>query len=286
MRKSGRLASIYDDDDSSSQATVNNTTASTSTNTKKFTPTIPAARRKKIVEDDVEEVANPVTTPSSAASTSNQTQKRKPLGAQRTTTGPVSGPLAHGPAGMTRSSSSRSSGSVGGVFSGASTRISGTVGTSSNADLANISAVQVDDIFACESGLTPVALTGQAVKVNSQAKDDLKKGLILLQLPPVLPRLAQATESDVNPETVSGMFDLPQADRWPKSAQGRLGKLRKYKSGRMVLELTNGFCMDVTPSVSADAKLMNILAIDPEFGQSFNLGQVEQHFVCTPDLEE
>lgn len=279
MRKSTRLASIYDDDESApSEPVIQKPAASTS---KKFTPTIPAARRKKIVEDEADEKSEAKeekpTQAHQKTPSFNQPRQRKPLASEQNVT--VSGPLAMGPAGMTRSGSSGRSGAGStAIFSGRSGAFSSRLQTTTT-DFSS-EPVQIEQEFALESGINPVTLKSKPLH---EQEGKLTEGLILLQLPPVLPRMAAASATELAPETISGMFDLPQAEHWPPSVQGRYGKLKKYRSGRMTLELLNGFEMELAPSVEKE-KLINLVAVDAEFGQSFNLGQVENHFVCTPHL--
>ena len=283
MRKSSRLSSIYDEDESPPVEPVI-PKPNTSSTTKKFAPTIPAARRKKIVEDGdeesifKEEKAQDEKAPVKPVA-SNQTRTRKPLSSSVNVS--VSGPLAMGPAGMTQSGSSSASQRSSGIFS-ARTQALSTRLQSTTTDFYS-SAVQVEDEFAVETGLSPVVVNAKPVKEETKAA--LSEGLFLLQMPPVLPRMAAASPAEVAPESISGMFDLPQAEHWPSSVQGRYGKLKQYRSGRMTLELLNGFEMELVPSIE-DEKLMSLLAVDSEFGQSFNLGPIAQHFVCTPDLDK
>ncbi len=282
MRKSTRLSSIYDDDEASTPVEpVIPKPATTANSSKKFAPTIPAARRKKIVEEeevtegkeekhpeDEKAPVKPVLLPAQT--------RRKPLSNAQNNVA-VSGPLAMGPAGMTKTATARSSGIFSGRSQSLSTRLQATT-----SDFYS-TALQVEEEFAIETGLSPVIVNAKPSK--EEYKPALTEGLLLLQLPPILPRMTAASAAEIAPESISGMFDLPQAEHWPSSVQGRYGKLKQYRSGRITLELLNGFEMELTPSIEEE-RLMSLVAVDAEFGQSFNLGPVEHHFVCTPDLDK
>jgi hypothetical protein len=283
MRKSTRLSSIYDDDEATTSEQLipkPNSAAASAASSKKFAPTIPAARRKKIVED--EEQPSAAKTEDDKATfkpTALSQARRKPLISSANVS--VSGPLAMGPAGMTLSATSSSSQRSAGIISGRTQALSTRLQSTTNDFYC--SALQVEDEFAVETGLSPIIVNAKPAK--EEFKAGLTDGLLLLQVPPVMPRMTAASAAEVAPENISGMFDLPQADHWPSSVQGRYGTLKQYRSGRLILELLNGFELELVPSIEEE-KLMSVLAVDSEFGQSFNLGAVEHHFVCTPDLDK
>lgn len=178
-------------------------------------------------------------------------------------------------------SSSRAGSSGGGVIPGRSTAVSTRLQTTAS-DFCS-EAVQIEEEFAYETGLNPVTVCAKLP--DDQVKLPLTEGLLLLQMPPVLPRMVGASATELAPDPISGMFDLPQAEHWPRSVQGHYGKLKQYRSGKLTLELLNGFEMELVPSVE-EGKLMNILAVDHEFCQSFNLGRIDHSFVCTPELDK
>jgi len=74
---------------------------------------------------------------------------------------------------------------------------------------------------------------------------------------------------------------------WPTAAEGRYGKLRVYKSGRVTM-LVNGLELEASPSaVSADISgMQRIVAIDSDYGQSFDLGSVDRQLVFAPKLDD
>lgn len=137
--------------------------------------------------------------------------------------------------------------------------------------------VTVEDEFAVERFtsdqlIKPVALVDvkNCDGVNFVDLETTEPGkLFLFQMPPILPTLAAHSS---------------QTGTWPATAQGRYGKLRRYKSGKVVMVLENGVEFCVNPSIDADPHNTCVLAIDPEFAQSFNLGPIEAKFVCTPDF--
>lgn len=280
MRKSGRLASIHDDD------TPNDSGNADSNKTKKFAPTIPAVRRKKVVEEE----SAPVAESPSSASSSSSARGRKPLHANKTSAPVVvSGPLSMGPAAMARSSrSSASSGSVGGFSARSVSRLSSSTAAAGSADSKPLSdSVPVEEEFATEESnpnelLKPVALLDIKKESDSFVHFEPENGkLFLFQMPPVLPTIISSNESNQNSTNES-------AEKWSSGAQGRFGKLRRYKSGRITMVLENGVEFLVNPSIedASDAKNTSVLAIDPEFAQSFNLGPVEGKFVCVPEFDK
>lgn len=288
MRKSGRLASIHDDDVPSS----NDNTTAPATATKKFVPKIPAIRRKKVVEEE----STPASVePSSATNTSSNTTNtrggRKPLHANKTynTTIPavVSGPLSMGPAAMARSSRSSGSSGSAGIFSARSISRPNTSTNSSSDSKPLNDSVPVEEVFAVEGAveanelLKPIALLDDKKESDSFTHFEPENGkMFLFQMPPVLPTLLNTSNDTISTNESS--------EKWPSNAQGRYGKLRRYKSGRITMTLENGVEFLVNPSIEnfSEAQNTSVLAIDPEFAQSFNLGQVEGKFVCVPEFDK
>lgn len=290
MRKSGRLASIHEDD-----AVVNDETASKTS--KKFVPTIPAARRKKIIldddDEDVEVASEDSTTNSSKNTTgSNKNNTRTPLNSSKskfipnTSNSFVSGPLSLGPAAMARPSRSSNGSSnvlasrfsvnkiIGGQDSRASSNLSESIAIESEFSSTTTTNIDNDDL------LRPIAISGEEASQTSSIlnfEPETSK-LFLFQMPPVLPSLAKyppPTEPSV------------EAEQWPIEAQGRYGRLRRYKSGKLVLILENGSEFLVNSSIDSEkASDSSILAIDPEFAQCFNLGPLDGKFVCTPNFDK
>lgn len=296
MRKSGRLASIHEDDDSNSNSssTSNSTKPPTaaSSNTKKFTPTIPTVRRKKVVEEDQQVEAETVQVPTVPSTRSNQTSGRRPLHTPAPAN--VSGPLSLGPASMPRSSS-RASANSGGLISARSLS-SRSSHSSSSASASNplSDSVPIEDEFSSEATiaeeqtdnlLKPVVLIKKDQSSSSSSFVDFDSDkLFLFQMPPILPTLlnhqTESSSSTSSPST--------SCSSWPASAQGRYGKLRRYKSGRLVLILENSVEFLLNSSIESATEAQNtcVLAIDPEFGQSFNLGAVQAKFVAVPEFEK
>lgn len=92
--------------------------------------------------------------------------------------------------------------------------------------------------------------------------------------------LDAANKAAATPECspkVNGPFPPP----WPLDTQGRLGKLRRFASGRMVLSV-GPYEYEVRPSIGSDASVL--YAVDAEYGQSFGLGPVQHFLQAVPDL--
>lgn len=299
MRKSGRLASIHEDDDSAAPSSN-----PTSANTKKFTPTIPAVRRKKVVEEDQSVGAAVTEKPAPVDRIKPNQNSRRPLNVPAPAN--VSGPLSLGPASMPRSSrpssgSSGSSGSISGLSARTFSRLNNSAAQSSNP---LTDSVPIEEEFSYES-LDTASESSSAAAVVPASNDSLLKPIVLLdvtkeinetfthfepepgklflfQMPPILPSL-------LNHQHTIPSSDHPpvEAEKWPSTAQGRYGKLRRYKSGRITMVLENGVEFIINSSIeSADTKNTSLLAIDPEFGQSFNLGPIQGKFVAIPDFDK
>lgn len=306
MRKSGRLASIHDDDDdinskttdlslSGSNESVSSSDSKISINTKKFTPTIPTIRRKKVVEEVPEAEASTNTKQYNAANT-----RRGPLNSSRQQPQQpaiVSGPLSLGPAAMARSSrpSSGSAPSGAGIFRGGSRISTATMPSGSSSSMLD-DTIPIDCAFqnaenentsSSNNILKPIALGVSSEKELLESgfrrnfvEDFDPEQLYLFQLPPVLPSIVNHQPAPVSFTDTS--------EKWPLTAQGRYGRMRRYKSGKITLVLENGIEFLVNQSIqsSSEAQMTSVLVIDPEFSQSFNLGPIRDKFVCSPDFEK
>lgn len=75
---------------------------------------------------------------------------------------------------------------------------------------------------------------------------------------------------------------------WPSSAEGHYGKLRVHASGRTSM-LINGQVYWAVPSTvktAAREVLHRAVAIDSDYGQSFDLGTVGRHLVFVPHIDQ
>lgn len=132
-------------------------------------------------------------------------------------------------------------------------------------------------------------------------KQDLQDHLLFFQFPPTLPQFWVPSElypesiepaipasnppetsqsSEATPSTEKETF-LPLTD---DRVEGCIGKLVIYKSSKVQLKIGN-LIFDV--SAGANCHFLEcITAIDAENKQAFSLGNIEQHLVCTPDLDQ
>lgn len=303
MRKSSRLASIHDDDDADDNfdsKAVENPEAAVASKTKKFVPTIPTVRRKKlVVEDDDEDEESQKKTDLKSSSTKTNTNgntaklstsntrsstRRQPI----TAASVVSGPLSMGPAAMARPSRSSSTGPIIPITR-SSTITTKTFSKSPTDEVKPLAdSVPVEEAFASinfelgDEMLKPVALTAPSYNPSAEPFIHFEEGKIyLFQMPPILPTPLATPE---------GSSKDQQAEKWPSAAQGRYGKLRRYKSGRIALVLENGVEFSISSSVESytntDAPTnSSLIAIDPEFAQCFNIGTIDSKLVCTPEFE-
>lgn len=87
--------------------------------------------------------------------------------------------------------------------------------------------------------------------------------------------------------------DSDGGSRWPLAAEGAYGKLRVHASGRVSLHIPGGPASSPTtyqavPS-SVRAELTGVqraVAIDADYGQSFDLGRIEGQVVFMPDISQ
>jgi len=299
------LASIYDDEEKKDcsektclapNANSTNNSASGSTNKLKFTPTIPAMRRKKA---DPEPTAESTPSPDIRPSTARPyTRNARPLAAA--TSGSTAGPLALGPsASITAANRSRGPGSLFSESISAVRRVGSTssVNTGSTQDTESFDHVLlVEDEFAQEplDTLHPVAVKPAAPESFVDRKLD-RAGLFLFQLPPVLPPFAEpqdsnnvATSEDPNDSqcVLSALQrSMDSAEHWPPTLKGRLGRFRRYYSGRMTLTIGN-VELEVRPSaLDPVSSHLTAVKIDPSTRSMVNLGQISGgHFNCFLDL--
>jgi hypothetical protein len=108
--------------------------------------------------------------------------------------------------------------------------------------------------------------------------------LLLLQMPLTLPQL-EVTRMNDNTED-----EAPQpTDQWPADAEGEYGKLAIHASGRVSL-MINGIRYFLESGNSAVVEpghvsgCQSVVAIDPEFEQSFELGQIKHSLIASLDI--
>ena len=193
------------------------------------------------------------------------------------------------------------SSSGGGIFS-AVRSISRSNGSTSQSPL--VDSVSIEEEFANSSPqiveeselLKPVVLLdvkrGDSVGGLSNFDPESSMGkLFLFQMPPVLPSLLldpSQTQAQAQEHIQELSSDSETTEKWSSKAQGRYGKLCRYKSGRFAIILENGFEFTLNPSIESTMEAHNtsVLAIDPEFGQSFNLGHLQAKLVAVPEFEK
>lgn len=108
--------------------------------------------------------------------------------------------------------------------------------------------------------------------------------LLLLQMPLTLPQLGDTRLSD-NPED-----EAPQStDQWPADVEGEYGKLAIHASGKVSLTI-NGIRYFLESGCSAVVEpghvsgCQSVVAIDPEYEQSFELGQIKNCLIASLDI--
>lgn len=114
------------------------------------------------------------------------------------------------------------------------------------------------------------------------------EGLFLFQLPKTLPALQNMNESASEETEGNENNQQNKKDSWPESVEGQYGKLFVHASGKLTMEI-NGIRYDLdcglnpadSPHVSGSQA---IVAIDPEYEQSFELGPIKNTFIASLDL--
>lgn len=107
----------------------------------------------------------------------------------------------------------------------------------------------------------------------------------LFQLPPRLPKIKSESAPAVDQEG-----QPPQEQQIPDNAEGLYGKLLVHASGKVSIEIDGvRFALEAgqdptdLPHVTA---CQSLLAIDPEYEQSFELAQINHTFVASPSLSQ
>ena len=122
--------------------------------------------------------------------------------------------------------------------------------------------------------------------VVSDLLESLHDSVGLFQLPPRLPKPKSAATTTTEQEEQAPQEQQP----FPEGAEGLYGKLLVHASGKVSLEIDGiRFALEAgedpadLPHVTA---CQSVLAIDPEYEQSFELGQINHTFVASPSLSQ
>ncbi len=106
---------------------------------------------------------------------------------------------------------------------------------------------------------------------------------ILFQLPVILPEINSKVDIDVEAETEK------KTEEWPESIEGEYGSLCIHESGRLSLLVNDvRYFLDLGNNPFDTNRFIgaqSIVAIDPEYEQSFELGQIQNSFIGSIDLE-
>jgi hypothetical protein len=118
--------------------------------------------------------------------------------------------------------------------------------------------------------------------------------MCLFQLPSSLPiplPEKPKTEKDVKVEKEKVVVDPDEATSFENEVkhisdlpEGKLGKLKVYKSGKVKLQI-GGFLYDVMPG-SECSFLQQIMVVSPDTKQCYQLGDLQKQFICIPDFEK
>lgn len=130
--------------------------------------------------------------------------------------------------------------------------------------------------------------------------------LVMLRLPTALPLKAtpestpsekpQATAASKDEETIdldslkpsepttSAPSNSPYPAPWPAAAHGYLGKIQRFASGRVTLTVGQ---IEYALSLSSPSRacVQNLLAVDSEYNQAFDIGTISHQLVAVPDIE-
>jgi hypothetical protein len=118
----------------------------------------------------------------------------------------------------------------------------------------------------------------------SDLLESLHGSIGLFQLPPRLPKIKDSADAEKNQEQEQ---PCPQ---YPDGVEGLYGKLLVHASGKVSLEVDGiRFALEAgedptdAPHVTS---CQSVVAIDPEYEQSFELGQIHHTFVASPPLSQ
>lgn len=92
-------------------------------------------------------------------------------------------------------------------------------------------------------------------------------------------------ESLKQTEQASQGKNSPFTPPWPSSAHGKLGKIKRYASGKMTLTVGN-IEFQLAHMKNANPSVTNALVIDGEYNQAFDLGNVKNQLVAIPDISK
>lgn len=111
--------------------------------------------------------------------------------------------------------------------------------------------------------------------------------ILLIQMPSELPKLENTRMSIGEGETAE---EAPQPSaHWPAESEGEYGSLAIHASGRVSLTI-NGIRYFLESGNSAVveqghvAGCQSVVAIDPEYEQSFELGQIKNALIASLDI--
>lgn len=118
----------------------------------------------------------------------------------------------------------------------------------------------------------------------SDLLESLHGSVGLFQLPPRLPKIKSAAAMDKDQES-----EQP-APLYPDGVEGLYGKLLVHASGKVSLEVDGIYFTLEAGEDPTDAphvtSCQSVVAIDPEYEQSFELGQIHRTFVASPPLSQ
>ncbi|ORX99659.1 hypothetical protein K493DRAFT_335675 [Basidiobolus meristosporus CBS 931.73] len=118
--------------------------------------------------------------------------------------------------------------------------------------------------------------------------------LLFFQFPSQFPDLAESTsfikqESEdavqMNSEPADKMYDGTSRDesKIEKSAEGLMGKLLVYKSGKMQIKIGDIY-LDLNSGLDCSFA-QNVVAVDSDNKQAFVMGGIHKRLICTPNMD-
>ncbi|PJF18341.1 hypothetical protein PSACC_01833 [Paramicrosporidium saccamoebae] len=232
----------------------------------------------------------------------------------------VSGPFAHGPAAAANKSRT-SSFTTNTLKSKPTTMVDSNPSLDYEED-SNLEQVLAQRIESAHLPVSLLSLSAEDVIVKTEGgrniiMDDVyldgsalldgERKLFLVQLPSCIPVMRDESNTTVQPDTLPSALltgeehamDIdafrslesntkPEAtSAWPTTAEGLYGKIQRHASGRLSL-LVNGQQFTAVPSTTRPelTGIRRAVAIDTEYEQSFDLGQLSDHLVFVPHIEQ
>ena len=266
----------------------------------RFAPKVPAVRIKK--EDTIQL--------GSSTTTKEQSREFKPKPRVVNNTGLLAGEAAQGPFALGPATSMRSRPTDGAT---AIARERKSTAIKMQAESQHVPPNDTKPIIALKDYCTGDGKYPETIRAPESTNPvaslaEIFEGkLVMLRLPTALPlKVTPASTPNENPQAPSTSKDeetidldslktnepavltpsnSPYPAPWPASAHGYLGKIQRFASGRITMAVGE---IEYALSMSSSSKscVQNLLAVDSEYNQAFDIGTISHQLVAVPNIEK